>query len=62
MGYCDWGHEAEDVRQLPIGSNANVYLCRTHYESEMEMRRENEDSRGEPRWEDLVEQSKALQG
>jgi uncharacterized protein (DUF1919 family) len=29
--YCDYGHETEESRLFPIGSNANIIICYRHY-------------------------------
>ena len=38
--YCDWGHEADEVRRLPTGGNSAVFLCRQHFNKELQWRRE----------------------
>jgi hypothetical protein len=43
MAFCDHDHEAVDVRYLPISTDeryahSGVYVCKLHYEKEMEYR------------------------
>lgn len=42
--YCDHGHEAEEVRVLPLSSgepHGNIILCQRHHNKELSFRREN---------------------
>jgi len=33
--WCDWGHECEEARLLPIGGGGNLILCKAHFIREM---------------------------
>jgi len=57
MQYCDHGHEAEEIRKLPIGGG-NMLVCRDHYTQEMLFRKERNKKLGWkafdlPNWEKL---------
>jgi hypothetical protein len=42
VSYCDHGHETFDtVRLMPLGSNANIIICRKHFYIELQERREH---------------------
>jgi hypothetical protein len=55
---CDHGHQTfGDVRSLPIGGGANVIVCREHYGTEMQFRRERIAAGAPfdlPEWESLT--------
>lgn len=58
--YCDHGHATvRDVRILPLGGGANIYVCRYHYDQEMTFRlsrarhTENWDAWEFPEWDTL---------
>jgi hypothetical protein len=37
--YCDHGHSTySQVKYLPLGSNAGLYVCIQHYHAELQMR------------------------
>lgn len=51
--YCDYGHTTdEEIRYLPIGSEARAQLCHTHYLKEIAARSPS-DPRGKPSWASL---------
>jgi len=37
---CDYGHEATKVRRLSIGGGGGVFLCKKHWEKEMQWRKQ----------------------
>lgn len=59
--YCDYGHETNESRRLPLGEDSAVIVCRKHYAKELAFRREiNRESGTEvwgpesfPTWESL---------
>lgn len=50
--YCDFGHECNETRRLPLGGGGNAILCHKHYRQEL-AHREPDDTRGFPTWESL---------
>ena len=56
MNYCDHGHPTYgDVRVLPLGSNSNLHVCKHHYHTELQFRKDNGNWSNEyfPAWETL---------
>ena len=58
MEFCDYGHEAEEVRLLPTGGGGNMIVCREHYTREIMFRFTRNKEMGRkgfqlPRWDDL---------